>query len=59
VDVAADAASDPDVSLGQVASAIGGRLVETVGVITGDDDLIAEGKTKHAEAMDGSDTPAS
>ena len=55
VDVAADAASDPDVSLGQLARAVGGRLVETVGVIKGDDDLIAEGKTKHAEAMDESD----
>jgi uncharacterized protein YjbJ (UPF0337 family) len=45
------------VSADQVAKAVGGRLVETVGVITGDDKLIAEGKTAHAEAMDGEPTP--
>jgi len=35
-----------------VAKALSGRLVETVGIITGNDDLIAEGKTTHAEAME-------
>ena len=32
--------------------AIRGRLKDTVGVITGDDDLVEEGKTEHAEAME-------
>jgi pimeloyl-ACP methyl ester carboxylesterase len=54
-DVATDA-EQPEVSADQVAKAVGGRLVETVGVITGDDTLIAEGKTAHAEAMDGEPT---
>jgi pimeloyl-ACP methyl ester carboxylesterase/uncharacterized protein YjbJ (UPF0337 family) len=33
------------------AKALGGRLTEAVGVITDDDDLIAEGKSTHAAAL--------
>ena len=35
-----------------LAKAVGGRLVETVGIVTGNDELIADGKTTHAEAME-------
>ena len=54
-----DAVRDPDSeeesmanpSLAEAAKAIGGRLEETVGIFTNDDEKIARGKTTHAEAM--------
>lgn len=39
-------------TLGEVAEAIGGRLTETVGILQGDDEKIAEGKTIAARAID-------
>jgi pimeloyl-ACP methyl ester carboxylesterase len=46
-------------SLGQVARAVRGRLVETVGILKDDDALIEKGKTHHAVEMDAArtDTP--
>lgn len=44
-----------DVSLANVAQAIGGRLTETVGILSDDDAKIAEGKTVAATAVDGLD----
>jgi len=41
-----------DVSLVDIAEAVSGRLVETVGILQDDDQKIAEGKTRAAEAMD-------
>ena len=38
-------------SLAEAAKAVAGRLEETVGIFTDDDDRIARGKTAHAEAM--------
>lgn len=48
-DEKADGTANP--SLGQAAKAVAGRLQETVGIITDDDEAIAKGKTAHAEAM--------
>ena len=48
-----DGDDQPDVSPGDVADAIGGRLLETVGIIQDDDEKIAEGKTRAARAVDG------
>jgi pimeloyl-ACP methyl ester carboxylesterase len=47
----------PDESLdaAALAKSIGGRLTEAVGVVTDDDELIEEGKTAHAEALDAAD----
>jgi pimeloyl-ACP methyl ester carboxylesterase/uncharacterized protein YjbJ (UPF0337 family) len=42
-----------DRSVADVAKAVSGRIVETVGVIQGDDEKIAEGKTVAAEAVEG------
>jgi pimeloyl-ACP methyl ester carboxylesterase len=39
-------------TLDQVARSVGGRLIETVGILTDDDEKIEEGKTVHAEALD-------
>jgi pimeloyl-ACP methyl ester carboxylesterase len=39
-------------SAGQLARAVGGRLVETVGILRDDDALIEKGKTQHAQEMD-------
>jgi pimeloyl-ACP methyl ester carboxylesterase/uncharacterized protein YjbJ (UPF0337 family) len=47
----ADRTDDPAPTAEQLAKAVGGRLVETVGVITDDDAKIEQGKTQHAEAM--------
>jgi pimeloyl-ACP methyl ester carboxylesterase len=44
-----------DLSLEDVAQAIGGRLTETVGILSDDDTKIAEGKTVAAQAVDGLD----
>lgn len=44
--------NDDDPSVGEIVDAIGGRLVETVGILQDDDAKIAEGKTRAAEAMD-------
>jgi pimeloyl-ACP methyl ester carboxylesterase len=41
----------PPLSAGRAAQAVAGRLVETVGVIRDDDELIERGKTRHAEAV--------
>ena len=35
-----------------VLGAIAGRVIETVGIVSNDDELIAKGKTTHAEAME-------
>lgn len=43
---------------GEVTAAIGGRLLETAGILQDDDDKIAEGKTAVARAMQDSDEPA-
>ncbi|PPF79429.1 alpha/beta hydrolase [Subtercola sp. Z020] len=53
-DTAADDIPDtaPAVSIPDAVAAVKGRLTEAVGVARGDDDLIAEGKTEHAEAME-------
>jgi pimeloyl-ACP methyl ester carboxylesterase len=47
----------PDESLdaAALAKSIGGRLTEAVGVVTDNDELIEEGKTAHAEALDAAD----
>lgn len=42
---------DPTPDPATLAKAIGARITDTAGVLSGDDDLIAEGKTRHAEAM--------
>ncbi|RFA10397.1 hypothetical protein B7R54_15175 [Subtercola boreus] len=42
----------PPVSVPDALAAVKGRLVESVGIARGDDDLIARGKTQHAEAME-------
>lgn len=47
---------EADPSVGQLARAVGGRLIETVGVITDDDELIKKGKTQHAVEMDSART---
>ena len=51
-EVSADADRDTPLTAADAARSIGGRLVEAVGVITDNDDLVEEGKTTHAEAMD-------
>jgi pimeloyl-ACP methyl ester carboxylesterase/uncharacterized protein YjbJ (UPF0337 family) len=50
-EVSEDADRETPVELDLLAKAVGGRLTETVGVVTDNDDLIEEGKTTHAEAM--------
>lgn len=42
-------------TVGEIAAAIGGRMTETAGILQDDDDLIAEGKTAAARAIDQSD----
>jgi hypothetical protein len=37
------------------AKAVAGRLTETVGILTDDDETIARGKTMHAESMNDPD----
>jgi pimeloyl-ACP methyl ester carboxylesterase len=39
-------------SVTQAAKSLGGRIVETIGVVTDDDEKIAEGKTATAEALE-------
>ncbi|MDF2442784.1 MAG: hypothetical protein JWR01_987 [Subtercola sp.] len=53
-DTAADDIADAPtpVSIPDAVAAVKGRLTEAVGVARGDDELIAEGKTEHAEAME-------
>jgi len=51
-EVSEDADRDTPLTAADAARSIGGRLVEAVGVITDNDDLVEEGKTTHAEAMD-------
>ncbi|RFA12420.1 hypothetical protein B7R22_14900 [Subtercola boreus] len=50
VDGIADALTP--VSIPDAVAAVNGRLTEAVGVARGHDELIAEGKTRHAEAME-------
>ncbi len=50
--VAPDDANDTPPTLAEVATAVGGRVIETVGIVQGDDEKIAEGKTIAAEAID-------
>ena len=45
-------ASDDAPSIAEVATAVGGRVVETAGILQDDDDKIAEGKTIAANAID-------
>lgn len=40
-----------DPSAADVVASVRGRVRESIGMVTGDDDLIAEGKTEHGEAM--------
>ncbi len=47
-----------DRSVADVAKAVSGRIVETVGVIQDDDEKIAEGKTVAAEAVEGGSAAA-
>ena len=47
-----DDEADDALGAATTAQALGGRLTEAVGVITDDDELIEEGKSTHAEAMD-------
>ena len=47
-----DDEADDALGAATTAKALGGRLTEAVGVITDDDELIEEGKSTHAEAMD-------
>ena len=57
VDGVAGAADDPPpLSPARAARAVAGRLVETVGVMRDDDELIERGKTTHAEAVQGADS---
>lgn len=42
--------SEPDASLAEDAKAVAGRATELAGIVTDDDDLVARGKTTHAEA---------
>ncbi|WP_253259480.1 alpha/beta fold hydrolase [Subtercola boreus] len=53
-DTSADDIPDtlPPVSIPDAVAAVKGRITEAVGVARGDDDLIAEGKTEHAQAME-------
>jgi pimeloyl-ACP methyl ester carboxylesterase len=47
-----DAAAAPDPRGAVAAKAVHGRVTEFLGVVTDDDDTVAKGKTKHAEAID-------
>jgi pimeloyl-ACP methyl ester carboxylesterase len=51
-EVSEDADRETPLTLADAAQSIGGRLTEAVGVITDNDDLVEQGKTTHAEAMD-------
>jgi len=51
-EVSEDADRETPLTVADAAQSIGGRLTEAVGVNTDDDELIEEGKTTHAEALD-------
>jgi len=54
LNVVEEVADEPDVkpSVAEVAQALQGRFVETVGIVTDDDSLIEQGKTTTAEAIE-------
>ena len=62
VHAAPDVAADERVvaeAPADVAKALGGRLTETIGILVHDDEIIAAGKTAHAEAMEKPDDKGS
>ncbi|MFP7761463.1 alpha/beta fold hydrolase [Marisediminicola sp. LYQ85] len=44
--------NDLEPTAGDIVESIKGRVTDTIGTIRGDDEMIAEGKTRHARAMD-------
>jgi pimeloyl-ACP methyl ester carboxylesterase/uncharacterized protein YjbJ (UPF0337 family) len=51
-----DRVTDAKPSVTEIAKAIGGRITETAGILQDDDEKIAEGKTKAAEAIAAEDS---